>query len=167
MAASSKSRNWCFTINNPTEEDEKSIKSVDGDYVYQRERGAEGTEHLQGVVMFNNARSFKNMKKINKKAHWEVSRNKMASVKYCMKEDTRIGETQGKGALYDKLTKVPEEKSMLKEGMRFKAECMLNNLIDEGNDYVKNAKMNKKEWEKLINIVIDAETERIENLVGI
>lgn len=48
------SRDWVFTINNPTLEEEKSLEGLVGDratyLVYGRETGDSGTPHLQGFV---------------------------------------------------------------------------------------------------------------------
>lgn len=86
-----RSRNWCFTLNNYTEEDINSLKTDDYEYVFQEETGEQGTKHLQGLICFKNPMSLSSLKKINNKAHWEKCKNKKASIKYCTKEDTRTG----------------------------------------------------------------------------
>jgi len=87
-----KNRNWCFTLNNYTQEDIKNFCSSNYNYVFQEETGKNGTPHLQGVIMYNNARTFTHMKKLNNKCHWEPCRNKQASISYCSKNDTRTGQ---------------------------------------------------------------------------
>ncbi len=87
-----RARNWCFTLNNYTKEDIKSLQSDSYQYLFQEEKGENGTQHLQGVIFFKNARSFGCMKKLHNKAHWEVCINKPASIRYCSKEDTRNGD---------------------------------------------------------------------------
>lgn len=51
-------RSWCFTISNPTPDDESAIRSLDGDQVARLAVGKEiapttGTPHLQGYVRFH------------------------------------------------------------------------------------------------------------------
>lgn len=86
-----RSRNWCFTINNFDIDDINSIKNSNGKYIFQEEKGENGTPHLQGFISFKDAKSFTWIKKLNGKAHWEVTKSKIASIKYCSKESTRIG----------------------------------------------------------------------------
>jgi len=92
MSQKTRSRAWCFTINNFTEEDEKEIQGIDGDYVYQPEVGEKGTPHLQGVLRLKHAKTFSAMKKVNGRAHWERCKNWIASVQYCMKQETSAGD---------------------------------------------------------------------------
>lgn len=55
----SKGRNYCFTLNNPEEGVEEYIQSIECRYmVYGREVGESGTPHLQGLICFDNQRSF-------------------------------------------------------------------------------------------------------------
>lgn len=87
----SRSRNYCFTLNNYSEEDVKMIPTLGADYIFQEETGESGTPHLQGILMFKNAVSFSKLKKMLPTAHLEVSKNKIASMRYCSKNDTRTG----------------------------------------------------------------------------
>lgn len=84
----SRSRGWCFTINNPKEEDEKNVKKIDYSYIIVgKEIGEQGTEHLQGYVYFKNQRSLKSVSKKIPRAHLEVARgNTEQNVKYCSKD---------------------------------------------------------------------------------
>ena len=90
--ARERSRNWTFTLNNYTEEDIKSICKIDAKYVFQEEKGENGTPHLQGILMFKNPKTFNGIKKLIPKAHIEKARSKIASIKYCTKVETRNGE---------------------------------------------------------------------------
>lgn len=85
-----RSRNWVFTLNNYTEEDIQHIKTFDN-YLFQEETGAQGTRHLQGLILFKNARTFLQVKKLIPSAHWEPCKNLQASINYCSKEETRTG----------------------------------------------------------------------------
>ncbi len=89
-------RNWFFTLNNYTPEDivdiPKWFEAQKTLWVFQEEIGDNGTPHLQGCVMFNNAKKLTEMKRGIPRAHWEVCRNKKAAVAYCTKVATRAGE---------------------------------------------------------------------------
>lgn len=90
-----RNRNYCFTWNNYTEKDIDTIiensKTLGYDYVFQKEIGKNKTKHLQGILMFSNCVSFKKLKTLYPKPHWEITRNKRASILYCSKKDTRDG----------------------------------------------------------------------------
>lgn len=87
-----RSRGWCFTINNYDEKDIQSIQQIEGcNYLFQEEKGEKGTPHLQGMLYFENPRTFKSIKKMLPTAHIEKMKNKIASIKYCSKSDTRCG----------------------------------------------------------------------------
>ncbi len=89
-----RSRSWVFTFNNYTENDIISLLTQFTPsflYRFQEEIGKNNTAHLQGVVKFNNAKTFKSMKKINQKIHWEKCNNIKASILYCSKTDTKSG----------------------------------------------------------------------------
>jgi len=90
----SRSRNWCFTINNYTDEDRDRILANRDEFVwliYQPEIGANGTPHLQGAVVFANPRAMGGVKRLlSPRAHLEVMRGTPAeSAAYCSKDDTR------------------------------------------------------------------------------
>ena len=88
-----RTRNWCFTVNNPEENEELAYKEwEDLRYiVFQRERGANNTIHIQGYVQFKKPKRLSALKKLHKRAHWEAARGtpKQAS-DYCKKADTRL-----------------------------------------------------------------------------
>lgn len=88
------SRNWCFTLNNYTPEEEEKLKGELAHVkyiVFQRERGHEdGTAHLQGYLELDRGMRLSFLKKINERAHWEIRRGSQEdAIKYCKKEDTR------------------------------------------------------------------------------
>jgi len=97
------SRTFVFTLNNPVAGANAIIKSwfECGDVVYvtwQKEKGAAGTEHLQGYVVTKpnpkskSGYSIKWCKEnLNGKAHWEARKGThKQAVDYCSKKDTRI-----------------------------------------------------------------------------
>lgn len=88
----SRCRNYCLTINNFDTHDVEFLKSLDcRNCVFQSEMGNSGTEHLQIVIGFRNARSFSSIKKMFPRAHIEKCRNLQASCNYCSKNDTWTG----------------------------------------------------------------------------
>lgn len=83
-----RSRAWCFTLNNYTEEEVKSLDTLKCRYlIYGREVGDEGTPHLQGYVYFNTLKSFKQVKKLLLRAHLEEARGDPdQNIAYCSKD---------------------------------------------------------------------------------
>lgn len=84
-------RNWCFTLNNYSQDNINTLTQLNCDYVFQEETGENGTPHLQGVLIYKNAISFNSVKKIIPKGHIEYCNNVKASIEYCQKEETRTG----------------------------------------------------------------------------
>jgi len=90
---SARSRHWCFTINNYSDKDIEFLKSLSKCKVtFQEETGNSGTKHLQGIISFENARTFVTMKNLLPSAHLEPTKNLVASIKYCSKSETKSGE---------------------------------------------------------------------------
>jgi len=91
------SRNWCFTINNPSSEEDKiqdwEEKNSARYCVWQMEKGEDGTPHAQGYLCVNPSKSLGFMKRnYNSRAHWEIRKapSHQAAIDYCRKEETRI-----------------------------------------------------------------------------
>lgn len=91
-APKQQSKYWVFTINNPID-DQIPARFADTEYVvWQREKGANGTEHLQGYVIFTKSKRLTGVKKIHGSAHWESRMGTHAQAKdYVTKADTRVG----------------------------------------------------------------------------
>ncbi len=86
-----RSRNWVFTDNNP-EQDEPEWPDHVKYAIWQKERGVNGTEHLQGYVELKNSSPIATLKAILPRAHWEIRRgSQQQAMDYASKEDTRIG----------------------------------------------------------------------------
>lgn len=84
----SRSRNWCFTLNNYSEEDEQKFQNLECKYlVFGYEVGEENkTPHLQGYVEFSNATRLDTLKKINERIHWESRKGSaQQAADYCKK----------------------------------------------------------------------------------
>lgn len=90
------SRSYCFTWNNYCENDISYIigwfeKKKGCEYVFQEEKGKEGTKHLQGTFRCKSAVLFSSLKNKFPEAHLEVTKNWSKSIAYCSKTDSRVG----------------------------------------------------------------------------
>lgn len=115
----SKSRSWCFTLNNYTDADVSAFQSLECEYIiFGKEVGESGTPHLQGYIYFSNARSFASVKKIHSGMHLEVAKgNTKQNVDYCSKDgdvhEHGTRPTQGKRSVHSEvLQMVSSGKSM-------------------------------------------------------
>lgn len=84
----SRARNYCFTLNNYTPEEEAAVSAWECKYlVFGKEVGESGTPHLQGYVCFENQKTVSAMKKYSKRAHWETARGTpQQAIEYCKKD---------------------------------------------------------------------------------
>jgi len=88
-----RSKHWCFTLNNHTDDDAETLRKlhVDGHATYVifgNEVGESGTPHLQGFISLvrrSRMRSVKSL--IGDRAHLEPARNITASIEYCKKDE--------------------------------------------------------------------------------
>lgn len=80
-------RNFVFTVNNPTQEDENNLQELGYQYlVYGQETGESGTPHLQGYCELTCRRTFVKLKEILPTAHIEVRRGSQTqAITYCKK----------------------------------------------------------------------------------
>lgn len=118
MASLSNSRNWMFTLNNPTSDCSPNLWPCVKFIVYQLEQGESGTPHYQGYVMFTKNMRLAGLRKIQQ-CHWEPRRGSHdQAVAYCSKEDTRISGpwTFGKAPEQGKRTDAEAVKVMIDEG---------------------------------------------------
>jgi len=88
-----KSKHWCFTLNNYTDDDVALLRRVgeggEGvDYlVFGREVGENDTPHLQGFVSFTNRRYLAGAKRLIDRAHYERARGTpVEAIAYCKKD---------------------------------------------------------------------------------
>lgn len=81
------SKNWCFTLNNYSEEEEVQIQDLECKYlVYGREVGESLTPHLQGTVVFHDKIRMAAVKKRIPRAHLEPTKALKQSIEYCKKD---------------------------------------------------------------------------------
>lgn len=85
------SRDYCFTWNNYTDEDEKQLQDLGCNYIiYGKEVGESGTPHLQGFVRFEHQKTLSAVKKVLPKPHFEARKGTFKqAVAYCKKEDNQ------------------------------------------------------------------------------
>lgn len=83
-------KNWCFTLNNFTDNELEQIRQLDNIayLVIGKERGAEGTPHLQGYISFKSKRSLKSIKDATtNRMHLEIMRGTPEQASdYCKKD---------------------------------------------------------------------------------
>ncbi|AKO63006.1 replication-associated protein [Beak and feather disease virus] len=85
------SRRWCFTLNNPTDGEIEYVRALSPDEFHYaivgREKGEQGTPHLQGYFHFKNKKRLSALKKMLPRAHFERAMGSdLDNEKYCSKE---------------------------------------------------------------------------------
>ena len=118
--SSDKARDYCYTLNNYTDEEYEKLKNIECLYhVLGREIGERGTPHIQGYLYFKNPRAFGPVKKLLMRSHVErtITNPQLAS-EYCKKEGDfiEIGECPQQGRRTD--VEVVREELHLGNGMR-------------------------------------------------
>ena len=94
MTQAALAKRWCFTINNPTDDDmfwEDAEHQEQFEFLaVQYEVGEQGTPHYQGFVILKRKNRLTWLKtNFNSRAHWEKTRGTDAeAAEYCMKDDT-------------------------------------------------------------------------------
>jgi len=125
----SRSRGWCFTINNPEDGQryglEYAFEEAKAEYmVFQLERGAKGTPHIQGYIYWDTQRTFNTVRGLIPGGNIENARGTpQQNQAYCTKEEGRIegpwefGEasTQGKRSDLDEIKCKLDSGATLKE----------------------------------------------------
>jgi len=114
---------WCFTFNNAPVGWAPPTGSEVLYMIWQREKGAAGTEHVQGYVRFQGRKRLSSAKKwfSVQEIHLEPAKGSEAQNRaYCSKEATRIGETLEFGE-YDE--------TVAKQGQRTDLETIAKDLI--------------------------------------
>lgn len=82
-----RARNFCFTINNYTEEDKNVVENIECKYIiYGFEKGKKETPHIQGYIEFKNARTVKGLSKSLKRASIRIAKGTGdENFEYCSK----------------------------------------------------------------------------------
>lgn len=123
-----KAKNWCFTLNNPTIDENEIVERFEASQelqylVFQMEAGQQGTPHYQGYVILSARKRLAFLKEILREAHWEVAKGTPKQNRdYCTKPDGRIGEPVEVGIFPEtgqgKRSDLAELHSALKNGLR-------------------------------------------------
>jgi len=103
-------RRWCITINNYTDTETQDtynyITYNSHKWIIGKEKGKEGTPHLQAYFEFKNPKTFKQIKDNLPRAHIEKAKgNAKVNFDYCSKE----GNYESKGFPQDKKKRVLEK----------------------------------------------------------
>lgn len=87
-----KTRAWLGVCNNYTNEDYQQLTEAECVYkIVGKEIGDSGTPHLQMYFYFKTEKSFKQMKELNKRAHWKVANgDSLQNYEYCSKDNNFI-----------------------------------------------------------------------------
>lgn len=99
--ANAETRNWCFTLNNPTDDERTAFAAFESAglprgikfIIYQEEQGhGEQTRHFQGYLECHCTHKIGWLKNnFNARAHYEPRRGTQEeAIAYCCKEDTRV-----------------------------------------------------------------------------
>lgn len=121
-----RSRTWCYTLNNWTEEELTPLREKGRYNIVGKEVGENGTPHLQGYIYFSTDTSLKQLKKISPRAHWERAIGTPADNKtYCSKggDFTEWGAIPQQG----KRTDLEWTRELLNEPEPMKAVCNMMN----------------------------------------
>ena len=110
-------KHWVFTWNNYPSDAITTLKETFSSnklrYVFQQERGEEGTPHLQGYVCCTEGKMRPVEKlKLPTGIHWEKCRDVRKSIDYCHKDDTRDGEIFTNMDLWDDTPPVLSRESL-------------------------------------------------------
>lgn len=99
-------RRWLFTLNNP--HDDEKVHTFWQEWphatagVCQLEQGEQGTPHYQGYVQFDRPTRLAAVRRLLRRAHWEVARGTAADNKrYCTKDQGRLDGPWEFGTLQD------------------------------------------------------------------
>lgn len=115
------SKNWCFTLNNYTDEQYEMISLLNCKYlVVGKENASTGTPHLQGYISFHKNKRFKAVKAMfPNTAHLEKAiGSAQQNIDYCTKEDQhalRVGDPPKSKGSGNKL-RWEEARTAAKEG---------------------------------------------------
>lgn len=124
----SKSKYWCFTLNNYSDNDILELDDWKAEYlVCGREKGASGTPHLQGFVVWTRSRQLPKTC-FQRRGHWEISKDGRAryanAIAYCKKEGDFI--ERGKFTTKGERTDLEEIKDQILTGQLKVNEIIVN-----------------------------------------
>jgi len=81
-------KRWCFTLNNPQDDEGIDVDLVEY-MVVGEEVGENNTRHFQGYVVFKEQKRLTALKKLLGRAHWEIAKGSgWQNFQYCSKDGT-------------------------------------------------------------------------------
>lgn len=120
----SRGKNWCFTLNNYTPDDERRLSALNGTndvsyLIYGRETGDTGTPHLQGFVSFGERKRMNQVVAVLGQCHVSLARHVPRSIEYCRKENdvVEFGVSPITNSTQGKRTDMEAFKDAVKGGM--------------------------------------------------
>lgn len=127
-------KNWCFTINNPTEEDKTRLHGLRDNndikfVVFQLESGDNGTPHYQGYLQLDKKKRLAQVKLyIGDRAHLEVARGSPDdNITYCTKQPRLDGPwTYGESTNPGKRNDIAEFQKAMKARVMTESEIIEN-----------------------------------------
>lgn len=114
-----RSRNWLFTINNPSSNDIPRTWDGVRAVTWQLEEGENGTPHLQGYLQLLTVQRLSWLKRLDNRAHWEPRMGSHEqALAYCTKAETRKAGpfTHGDHATQGQRTDLEEVRDEIKKG---------------------------------------------------
>jgi len=124
-----RAKNWCFTMNNYSEEDVDRLSAPLEDVLYivfGREVGGQGTPHLQGTVCFSARKRLPQVIAIIGQAHFTVTRLLPQSVEYCKKDGNFVEKGTMPRTTAGKRNDLENFKDAVKDGMYDKKDLREN-----------------------------------------
>lgn len=174
-ATNARTNNWCFTLNNPTEEERQSFRNFEvaglprglAFLVYQEERGhSEETPHFQGYLETSVVCKIGWLKNnFNGRAHYEPRMGTQAqAIAYCTKEDSRVpdgmrgsfGEPRGGAAKEAKQKRIDTLDGIRKGEIRLRdvdSEILLNSGFLQAAKHILSTKLGPRREVEVITIV--------------
>jgi hypothetical protein len=87
------SNNWLCTLNNPDVDTQEYLAEWFKHCTYvcgQLERGEEGTPHIQFYLCLKSKSRMAALKKLDKRAHFQMVKFDNGASDYCLKEESRV-----------------------------------------------------------------------------
>jgi len=86
-STTSRSRKWCFTLNNFSVDEHSAVKAIPCRFlIFGVEEGDSGTPHLQGYIEFSKPQRLSAVKRLLPRAHLEIARGTVQeNIDYCSK----------------------------------------------------------------------------------
>ncbi len=84
-------KHWCWTLNNPNDDDEMVNNELCEYQIFAMEVGEEGTPHIQGYLCLKTKKRLSGMKKLLPRAHLEVMKGTpKQAADYCKKDGSFV-----------------------------------------------------------------------------